>query len=227
MSVRALPGDLPALNQQLRPLLMQTIAPWAEPDPAILRRGRRLPPPLPGEEIFGPWNQWIRDAADGAGVPRDYVAMPLLAATAALIGNARVVSPWSGWREPAIIWAGAVGDPSAGKSPGADPVLSAVRDVQKQLGEGFDEKRRDWETLAASANATRDSWEAKVREEVKAGREPPTMPAAAVAPRRSGSERRVRLASRPRCLPRPPQSRRRRYRSAAVQSFSSRKLTWG
>ena len=115
--------------------------------------------------------------------PRDYVAMPLLAATAALIGNARVVSPWSGWREPAIIWAGAVGDPSAGKSPGADPVLSAVRDVQKQLGEGFDEKRRDWETLAASANATRDSWEAKVREAVKAGREPPTMPAAAVAPK--------------------------------------------
>lgn len=155
---------------------------WLKPDPLFLKRGRRPAPPLPGDEIFGTWDPWICDAAEMTGVPRDYVAIPLTVAMAALIGNARVVSPWRGWQEPAIIWGGVVGDPSSGKSPGADPVLAAVRDVEKELGEGFDEKLRDWESLATSAKASKVLWEEAVGKAVKAGDKPPTMPAAAVVP---------------------------------------------
>ena len=155
---------------------------WAAPDPQYLNRGRLPAPPLPGEEIFGPWHRWICDAAKMTGVPRDYVAVPLFVSMAALIGNARVVSPWHGWQEPAIIWGAVVGDPSSGKSPGADPVLAAVRDTEKTLGEGFDEKHREWQMLATNAKAAKDVWEKAVHKAVKAGSEPPTMPAAADVP---------------------------------------------
>jgi hypothetical protein len=35
------------------------------------------------------WRNWTRDAAEGASCAVDYVALPLLAAAGALIGNAR------------------------------------------------------------------------------------------------------------------------------------------
>ena len=85
-------------------------------------RIRRPPPQLP-LDVFGPfWSDWIATAAEAASAPPDYVVGPVLAGASTLIGNARWVSPWRGWKEPPILWIGVVGDPSAGKSPGADPV---------------------------------------------------------------------------------------------------------
>ena len=111
----------------------------------------------------------INAAAEGAGVPPDYVFAPLIAAVSALVGNARAVTPWRGWIEPAVIWSGSVGDPSSGKSPGADPLLVALREVEKIFAEGTAEKIRDWEGICVAARATRDLWEAAVKVAVKAG----------------------------------------------------------
>ena len=184
--VRVLPQDLPGpgANRSEPPtrLWASGSKAWPDPDPAFLRSARRPAPPLPDGEIFGPWHRWICDAAKSAGAPPDYVAMPLLVMTAALIGNARAVSPWPGWTEPAVLWGCNVGDPSSNKSPGADPVLAAVRFIEKKIGEGFDERHRVWQTLATSAEAACSLWEGKVTEATKKGLEPPTMPAAAVAP---------------------------------------------
>jgi hypothetical protein len=179
-AVVPLPGELPDIvpstDHYRRP------EEWPEPDPSFLRHGRRPAPELPGERIFGGWDAWIRDAAEMAGVPRDYVACPLLVAMATLIGNARAVSPWSGWSEPSIIWGGVVGDPSAGKSPGADPVLTALHEVQRDLARDIDQERLDWESTATAAKAAKDVWQESVRKAVKAGDEPPRMPASAVVP---------------------------------------------
>src|SRR5438477_9206547 len=93
---------------------------WPAPDLSAARQNRRAPPRLP-VEVFGPmWSEWIAIAAEGGSCPPDYVAGPLLATAAMLMGNARWVSPWQGWSEPPVLWFGVVGDPSAGKSPGAD-----------------------------------------------------------------------------------------------------------
>ena len=124
---QAAPEDLPDFSPTPFTPRVAPEEPWPEPDPLLLRRSRRPPVPFPDKVLATEWDQWMRDTAKSAGAPPDYVAMPLLSALAALIGNARVVSPWEGWKEPSILWTGIVGDPSSGKSPGSDPVLSLVR----------------------------------------------------------------------------------------------------
>ena len=102
--------------------------PLGPPEMGFLSRTRLAAPVLP-LDAFGPWwAAWITRTAAGANAPPDYVAMPLLAAASALIGNARWARAWHGWFEPPALWCAAVGNPSSGKSPGAAPVM---RDVLK------------------------------------------------------------------------------------------------
>ena len=115
-------------------------------------------------------------------MPVDYVAAPLLAAMAAAVGNSRTVTPWDGWSEPAVLWIGVVGDPSSGKSPGADPVLSALKDVERDLGEGFDERHRAWMAEVEAAKLHHEAWKQEVASSIEMGDLPPTMPASAVVP---------------------------------------------
>jgi len=156
--------------------------PWPEPDSSLLRRGRRRPVAFPEKVLAPEWDQWVRDTAKSAGAPPDYVAAPLLAAMASVIGNARVASPWDGWIEPAILWVGIVGDPSSGKSPGSDPVLAMVREIEREIGESFDETYRQWKTDVASAEIIKETWSVKVRDAVKTGADVPIMPQGAIAP---------------------------------------------
>lgn len=155
---------------------------WSEPDMGAARQNRRAPPSLP-LETFGPvLAEWIGAAAEGSGCPVDYVAGPLLATAAALIGNARTVSPWEGWKEPCILWMGVSGDPSSNKSPGADPVMEAARKLESELASDFDAIHREWMTANEAAHCAKDLWMKEVQDAVKAGRPAPTMPASAVAP---------------------------------------------
>jgi hypothetical protein len=156
--------------------------PWPEPDLSAARQNRRKPPLLP-VEVFGPmWSEWIATAAEGASCPIDYVAAPLLATASMLIGNARFVSPWQGWKEPPVLWVGAVGDPSAGKSPGADPVLDIIRSLETELAADFEATHREWSTARESAKCAKETWTREVADAVKAGKAPPIMPASAVEP---------------------------------------------
>ena len=73
---------------------------WPTPDMSVLSEGRREPPTWP-REVCGPWREWIEATAGGTGpTPTDYTACALLPVGAALIGNARWVSPWPSWKEP-------------------------------------------------------------------------------------------------------------------------------
>ena len=155
---------------------------WPEPDMSAARQNRRAPAPLP-IEVFGPmWSDWIIAAAEGASCPADYVAMPLLAAAAMLIGNARWVSAWQGWREPPALWVGIVGDPSANKSPGTDPVLEILRSLETEMAGGFEATHREWATARESAKCARESWAKDVATAGKGGAPAPMMPASAVEP---------------------------------------------
>jgi hypothetical protein len=160
---------------------LDTVSGWPDPDLSLLRRGRRPPPPL-RLDVFGPWAEWIADAADGAGAPVDYVACPLLVAISTLIGNARCVRAWEGWSEPSVIWGGNIGDPSTNKSPGADPILSALHDAEKEVGAGFDEEHRQWLEKAEIARATLDVWKGRIADAAKAGRDAPVKPPGAEIP---------------------------------------------
>ena len=181
------------MNQPFRivkhlPVETATNSPWLTPDQSILRSGRRRPAAFP-LEVLGPWKEWVIDAANGAGAPVDYVAGALLASMAALIGNARSVSPWDSWSEPAVLWIGAVGVPRTGKSPAFDLVLKALRKVEGDLGSDFDDIHLDWATKKEMAKAVEDDWKSKVAIAAKDGKSPPQKPPGAVTPDEPGLPR--------------------------------------
>ena len=116
--------------------------PWHTPDMTVLKEGRRQPPELP-LDVFGPyWAGWIGATAEGCSAPRDYVATGVLGITGALIGNARWVSPWTGWSEPSALWIANIGSPSSGKSPAMDSLLKIVADIEYEMAAGFSDELR-------------------------------------------------------------------------------------
>jgi hypothetical protein len=151
---------------------------WPAPDLSILESGQRSPPPLPLEVFGEAWRTWIIDAALAAAAPVDYVAMPLLASTSALIGNARWPQAVPGWAEPPHLWLGVVGKSGNGKSPGADCLMRTVLpEIEHRMERDFPDQQRDWQTKAELSKAKQEAWKSQVRDAQKAKRpapEPPT-----------------------------------------------------
>ncbi len=157
--------------------------PPADPEMGFLSRTRLPAPPLP-LDVFGPWwGPWIARTAEGANAPPDYVALPLLAAASALIGNARWARGWSGWFEPPALWCASVGNPSSGKSPGAAPVMREVLGIVEQdLARGYPEQLATWTEAAKIAELIEKQWEKDVAAAVKEGTTIPAKPREATIP---------------------------------------------
>lgn len=151
--------------------------PPAPPEMGFLSRTRLPAPPLP-LDAFGPWwAAWIARAAAGANAPPDYVALPLIAAASALIGNARWARGWHGWMEPPALWCASVGNPSSGKSPGAAPVMREVLGmVEAHMARGYPDELAAWNEAAKVAEAIERQWEKDVAAAVKKGLEIPPKP---------------------------------------------------
>ncbi len=178
----ALPGGV--TQESLREMLKMAsddLVPPSGPDMSIVRR-TVAPAPTLNLAAFGPLATWIGHAAESKSAPADYVAMPLLSGVAGVIGAARWVSPWSGWREPAILWAMLVGAPSAAKSPAMDAVRDPLAVVERNAAESWPETRRAHEAAKVAADARREDWEADARAAVKDGRPAPSKPVEADEP---------------------------------------------
>jgi len=143
-----------------------------------------LPPPaLPLRSLFpASWASWIEASAESKGAPPDYVAVALLSVAGALIGNARWAAPWDGWQEPPAINAALVGNPSAGKSPALDALVSPLAEIE--AGDNDDWKARKWEHVTDKTTAAlrKANWEKDAKEAVRLGNTPPIMPANADEP---------------------------------------------
>ncbi len=126
----------------------------------MLSRSAAPAPALP-LDVFGPfWSRWIARTAQGANAPTDYVALPVLAVASALLGNARWVMAWGGWKEPPALWCGSVGNPSSGKSSGASPVTRDVlRKVEAHMARGYPAELVRREEAAAVAKTALKAWE--------------------------------------------------------------------
>jgi hypothetical protein len=129
------------------------------PSLALLDRSAGPCPPIP-ITAFGPmWSAWLASAAAGTNAPVDYVVLPLLAAASALIGNSRWVRAWDGWVEPPVLWCGAVGDPSSGKSSGAAPVMRDVlRNVETWMSRDYPAERDKWAAQNAASAVLEQQW---------------------------------------------------------------------
>lgn len=150
-----------------------------EPDMSLLHPERPAAPNMPAEDfnlVFGDWAHWIRDAAECKNAPLDYVSVPLLAAAGAAIGNARWASPWSGWREPPIIWAALVGLPSSNKSPGLDAIIEPLREHEAVLRGAFEKAHGEWSEKAEVAKQAESLWKRQVAKALEEAEDPPARP---------------------------------------------------
>jgi hypothetical protein len=160
---------------------------WSEPDMTITDN-QRPPPDFPVETLGG-WREWTEAAAASASAPVDYVAVSLLAVMSSVIGNTRWVSPWQEWKEPTILWAALIGNPSSGKSPGIDAVLSLARELEGDMALDFPDRLAKWEADVLTAKAHKTKWESEVKDAFDAGISPPPMPERAVEPERPVRDR--------------------------------------
>ena len=154
----------------------------SEPDMSILKRNRLAASPFP-LEVLGPAGPWVEATAASKSAPIDYVALGLLVTAAGLIGPKRRVSPWEGWEEPSILWGALIGPPSMHKSPPLDPLRDAVRHIERQANDDWNEKQAKFERDEKIAEARRVAWEQQVSDAVKKKTDAPMRPDDVVAPK--------------------------------------------
>jgi hypothetical protein len=75
---------------------------------------------------------YVRGVAEAVGCDEAYVALPLLAALAGAVGNARSVRIGRDWEEPAVVWAVIVGESGAIKTPAFNLALRPVYALQTE-----------------------------------------------------------------------------------------------
>ncbi len=86
--------------------------------------------PFPVSVLPEPLCSFVASSATAIGCDASYIALPLLAALAAAIGNTRRIQLKRGWSEPAIVWAVIVGESGTQKTPAFRLVLQPLRDLQ-------------------------------------------------------------------------------------------------
>jgi hypothetical protein len=86
--------------------------------------------PFPLDTLPYPVRTYTAEAAAAIGCDPAFIALPLLTALGAAIGNTRRIQLKRGWMEPPILWTGIVGFSGMLKSPGLDAALGFVRERQ-------------------------------------------------------------------------------------------------
>ena len=88
--------------------------------------------PFPVDALPGPLDAFVRTAARSMVCDPSFIALPVLAASAAAIGSTRRVVLKRGWSEPAIIWAAIIGESGTTKTPAFKLAMRPIRAQQPQ-----------------------------------------------------------------------------------------------
>lgn len=100
------------------------------PEPLSPRIEAFLPFPL--DVVPQPARDFICNGAKAIGCDTSFLALPLLTAIGAAIGNTRRLEIKSGWHAPPTLWSAIVGESGSAKTPAFKAVMSPVRSRQQQ-----------------------------------------------------------------------------------------------
>ena len=89
--------------------------------------------PFPVQLLPRPVADFVINSADALGCDPAFIALPLLAALAAAIGNSRRLRLKGGWSEPSVLWTVLVADSGSLKSPAIERALRHVYRRQKRI----------------------------------------------------------------------------------------------
>ena len=148
-----------------------------KPDMSLLEKSRADAPKFDPIKLFGMgWGDWVRTAAEGGAAPADYTAATLLSVAGSLIGNARWVKVSDSWQEPPLIWTMLIGNPSAGKTPGAKPVRRALVEIEQDARKLISIENEAWEKENALYKLKHSAWQTKAKQAFSKASEPPPEP---------------------------------------------------
>src|SRR5206468_4303800 len=104
-----------------------------------------------------------------------YLALPLLVALAAAVGNTRRLMLKPGWLAPPILWGAVVGESGTAKTPAFKLVMRPVRDRQQRALERHAEAGKAYEAKLARWEKDLAAWkrDKKAAGDPPAGPEPP------------------------------------------------------
>jgi len=160
-----------ASDSQIKPSTVR------KPDMSLLENPRANAPKFDPVRLFGrEWGDWVRTAAEGSAAPADYTAATLLSVAGSLIGNARWAKVSHSWQEPPLIWTMLIGNPSAGKTPGAKPVRRALAEIEHNERNCVANEIEAWEKEAALCKLKHSAWQSKAKKAFAKGGEPPPEP---------------------------------------------------
>ncbi|MEX2169674.1 MAG: YfjI family protein [Pirellulales bacterium] len=127
---------------------------------------------FPTSALPKPLRGFVVAAAKAIGCDPSYVALPLMTACAAAIGNTRRLRIKAGWTEPPILWTVIVGESGAGKTPPLKLALTALRARQGKAIKLHAEAMAEYEIDLAHWEKAHAEWKKKTKD---AG-EPPEKP---------------------------------------------------
>ena len=109
--------------------------------------------PVPVETLPDQLREFVVSFAESAQCPQEYVALPALAACAAMIGNAYRIRFSHTWTQPSGLWVCCVGRPGSNKSAGFKEVQKCVAEVQRPFVQDRLAEIQEWKATQAKKGA--------------------------------------------------------------------------
>jgi hypothetical protein len=114
--------------------------------------------PFPVGNLPEPYSSYVEDTARARQCDPAAVALPLLAALAGTIGNARSVRIWPDWLAPAVLWAAVVAPSGATKSPAFRSALAALEEIERSDREKWHLEHAEYEAKSQVHKADLAEW---------------------------------------------------------------------
>lgn len=135
--------------------------------------------PFPVDALPEPLRGFVAAGATAIGCDPSYLALPMLTALAAAIGNTRRIQLKRGWTAPVIVWAAIVGESGTAKTPAFKLVMRPVRERQRKALKRHAEAMQGYDADLAHYEKALAEW----KRDKKTTDEPPTKPEAPQAER--------------------------------------------
>jgi hypothetical protein len=142
------------------------------------KKVRTLEPyqPFPVEALPAPLDEFVRQGALALGCDPAFLALPVLAVVASVIGNTRVLQLKRTWHEPSVVWAAIVGDSGTLKSPAIRMAVAYLLRLQRHMKLVYQAKMAEYKEKLREYKAAQ-------RRDPENGATPPTPPEAPVLQR--------------------------------------------
>lgn len=101
--------------------------------------------PFPSRLLPSPMRELVEEGAKAIGCDQSFVALPLLSAVGAAIGNSCRLVVKKGWNAPPTIWSLIVGESGTAKSPAFKLAKGPIQRHQKQMLDEYSKLYADYE----------------------------------------------------------------------------------